>query len=215
MSLAERLQNLLSQHQMTEADLGKHAGISQQAINKIVNGETKKPRHLVAIAAALQVDPIWLLTGIGSMQAVSAPHHKEPPIELKDIPIYQLKASPTDNHDSLHLNNQQIIGQIKRPIKMAQRHGLYAIYMPNNSMEPRFMLGDLLIIDGFQPPQIGDDCVIVQNQSDDNESQVFIKQFRYIENSLIHALQYHPQSSFEIKVDNVSLQRILTIKDFI
>lgn len=86
MSLAERLHQLLKEQKITEVELGKQVGISQQAINKIVKGETQKPRHLIAIAAALQVDPIWLLTGIGPSQNIVP--HISPTNEACSIPIY-------------------------------------------------------------------------------------------------------------------------------
>jgi SOS-response transcriptional repressor LexA len=48
---------------MSQDELGKAIGITQQAIQKIEDGRTQMPRKLAAIATALGVKQEWLLTG--------------------------------------------------------------------------------------------------------------------------------------------------------
>lgn len=66
-TLSDRLQRALQDKNLTQEGLAKLVGVSQAAIQKIVVGDTKKPRNLLDIANALQVDPNWLQKGVGDM----------------------------------------------------------------------------------------------------------------------------------------------------
>lgn len=62
-SLAKRLQFVMEEKKITQEQLAKMIGGSQSAINKILQGETKKPRNLVEIADAVGEDVYWLRDG--------------------------------------------------------------------------------------------------------------------------------------------------------
>lgn len=63
MNLSDRLHQLLEERGMAQYELAELIGVSQPAIQKILNGSTKKPRNLLDIANALGVDPYWLQNG--------------------------------------------------------------------------------------------------------------------------------------------------------
>lgn len=50
---------------LTQVELAKRVGASQQAIQQLEDGIVKRPRYIVELAGALRVTPDWLLTGIG------------------------------------------------------------------------------------------------------------------------------------------------------
>ena len=56
--LATRLQDLLHENSLSVNAFSKQVGVSQQAISKIVRGETLNPKNILEIATALNVDPI-------------------------------------------------------------------------------------------------------------------------------------------------------------
>lgn len=62
-TLATRLRTTREQANLTQAELGKLVGVSQNAIQKIESGKTLEPRNLLQLAMALKVDPLWLQTG--------------------------------------------------------------------------------------------------------------------------------------------------------
>ncbi len=68
-TLSERLKQKRSEMNMTQGELAKKAGISQQSIQLIEAGETKRPRFLFEIASALQCEASWLLYGINHKAA--------------------------------------------------------------------------------------------------------------------------------------------------
>lgn len=63
MDLGTRIQQRLDILEMSQDDLAKKVGVSQPAINKIINGTTKNPRNLFEIADALKTTATWLKTG--------------------------------------------------------------------------------------------------------------------------------------------------------
>ncbi len=52
---------------ISQADLAEAVGISAVAIGKILSGETSKSRYIIGIAAALDINPMWLQSGEGEI----------------------------------------------------------------------------------------------------------------------------------------------------
>ena len=73
MELKDRLKAEIERSHYTQASLGKAAGVSQVAIQKILSGDTRNPRNIVEIANALRVNVTWLKTGKGERSASSEP----------------------------------------------------------------------------------------------------------------------------------------------
>jgi len=61
--IAERLKRAREAAGLTQPELAAKVGVSQGTIGNIETGLRKRPRDLLAIAAALRVDPHWLETG--------------------------------------------------------------------------------------------------------------------------------------------------------
>ncbi|MFV0322272.1 MAG: helix-turn-helix domain-containing protein [Alphaproteobacteria bacterium] len=209
MSLAERLHQLLKEQKITEVELGKQVGISQQAINKIVNGETQKPRNLIAIAAALQVDPIWLLTGIGASHGASP--HISPQSKSLSIPIYH---SFLNNKGNIIWDSSVQIDELSIGNPLKKHQSLYGFYIPTDTMTPRFRLGELIIAHRSQPPKIGDDCIIQSHETGgDISAECHIRNLYAIHNNTLMVRQYCPLSDEEYPLSSYSAHRILRFED--
>ncbi|MBJ7539094.1 helix-turn-helix domain-containing protein [Marinomonas sp. C1424] len=64
MTIADRIKQKRIEQELTQAKLAKLVGISQQALQKIEDGSTQKPRDLVEIASALKCTAEWLKSGV-------------------------------------------------------------------------------------------------------------------------------------------------------
>lgn len=64
--LSHRLKQRREEMRFTQAQLGEMAGMSQQSIQLIESGETKRPRKLIELAVALKCDAAWLIYGNSS-----------------------------------------------------------------------------------------------------------------------------------------------------
>jgi transcriptional regulator with XRE-family HTH domain len=64
-----RVKQVREQRKLSQAALAKAAGVSQGAIGNFERDIRKKPRDLLAVARALDVNPAWLETGKGQRDA--------------------------------------------------------------------------------------------------------------------------------------------------
>lgn len=62
-STGDRVRQRRQQLQLSQEDLANIVGVSQTSIAKLENNPSRKSRHLLQIAEALQCDPKWLESG--------------------------------------------------------------------------------------------------------------------------------------------------------
>jgi transcriptional regulator with XRE-family HTH domain len=67
LTIGDRIRYLLEVRGYSQVALAKKIGLTQPAISNIVNDSTRKPSAptLLKLAAALQANPDWILTGQG------------------------------------------------------------------------------------------------------------------------------------------------------
>ncbi len=65
--MKDRLKEAMLRKNISQADLAEAVGVSAVAIGKILSGETSKSRYIIAISAALDINPMWLQSGEGEI----------------------------------------------------------------------------------------------------------------------------------------------------
>ncbi|PKF60640.1 XRE family transcriptional regulator [Psychromonas sp. psych-6C06] len=70
MDISKRIKDRRKDIGLSQEELAERVGVSQNAIHKLEDGTTKKPRKIFELAKVLKCDPEWLLNGI-------APKHSE------------------------------------------------------------------------------------------------------------------------------------------
>lgn len=68
-TLSDRLKQKRIALKLTQEQLAELSGTSQQTVQQIESGKTKRPRHIVELAQALKCEPLWLLYGKGRKAA--------------------------------------------------------------------------------------------------------------------------------------------------
>ncbi|OAT37403.1 XRE family transcriptional regulator [Proteus myxofaciens] len=71
MSIAKRTKDKRIELDLTQSELANLAGTTQQSIEQLESGKTKRPRFLPELAKALHCDLAWLLEGEHSSDAIS------------------------------------------------------------------------------------------------------------------------------------------------
>jgi transcriptional regulator with XRE-family HTH domain len=69
-SIGERIAWAREERGITQAELARRAGVSQASIGGYESGLRKRPRELLSIARALEINPNWLETGEGRWDEV-------------------------------------------------------------------------------------------------------------------------------------------------
>lgn len=152
--LATRLQDLLHENRLSVNAFSKQVGVSQQAISKIVRGETLNPKNILEIATALNVDPHWLKTGEGdpdpSYRIVEVSEPQNP--NTVRIDILDVEAS-AGNGAYLSPTEQGLLSQefdltfFRQQFGRADAKYLKLITVKGDSMAPTLESGDLLYVD--------------------------------------------------------------------
>ncbi len=70
-TLATRLRGARKERSWSQQKLADRAGTTQAVIQKIENGKSLRPRNIVALADALEVEPAWLMFGASETAQLS------------------------------------------------------------------------------------------------------------------------------------------------
>ncbi len=76
MSISERVKNKRINLGLTQVELAEAVGTTQQSIEQLESGKTKRPRFLPELASALQYSVDWLITGKPDVADTLPPENK-------------------------------------------------------------------------------------------------------------------------------------------
>jgi len=137
MSLAARFKSRRLELDMTQTEVANAAGVSQQAIESVESGRTRKPRNLLELAKALKCSPDWLLNGKHIMPLSE--------ISTRRIPVlsYVQAGKLTEARDITDLKGdlEYVFADSDIP------ETCFALRIDGDSMQPEFKEGDIVIID--------------------------------------------------------------------
>lgn len=153
MNLASRTKTRRTALGLTQAEVAKRAEISQQSIEAIENGKTLKPRNLLALAEALECDAKWLLLG-GDVVADSR-------FNAYRVPVLSYVQASSLSHDGPIPSPKNGDYVLTTPT-LSKR--AFALRIQDDSMEPAFREGDIVIIDADVYPVPGE-FVVACNDS--------------------------------------------------
>ena len=114
---SDRLRRARTLRKLSQAQLGRASGLSQGAISSYETRARKATTELVPLAQALNVNPIWLLTGNGPMEPVADPSTPNPASQVRDVERQPLSTGwpfdsiPEDNFWVLTKPQRRIIEQ--------------------------------------------------------------------------------------------------------
>jgi phage repressor protein C with HTH and peptisase S24 domain len=156
---------------LSQLDLARAAGISQQLIAAIETGRTKSTKFLARIALALnrrpgELDPDWL--------PVEEQRHTVRPASFgdRDLPVY----ASAEGGEGQILVSPDSMEFIPRPSPVAGVRDAYAVYITGESMIPEFEPGDLAIVNPHLPPIGGVTCIFYGEKG--GEARATIKRLR-------------------------------------
>jgi phage repressor protein C with HTH and peptisase S24 domain len=139
---------------LSQLDLARAAGVSQQLIAAIETGRTKSTKFLPRIAMALNkrpgdLDPDWL--PVEEQRNAALP----PSLGDKDLPVY----ASAEGGEGQIIVSPDPMEVIPRPSPVLGVRDAYAVYITGESMIPEFEPGDLAIVNPNLPPIAGVTCI--------------------------------------------------------
>lgn len=132
---------------MTQVEVANSAGVSQQSIESIESGRTRKPRNVpFDLAKALKCSPDWLLNG-KNMVPLAEISTRRIPVVLSYVQAGEL----TEARDVTDLTEdfEYVLADSDVP------ETCFALRIDGDSMQPEFKEGDIVIIDPDSCPTPG------------------------------------------------------------
>ncbi len=147
---------------LSQPDLAKLAGCSQQLIAALERGTTRSTKFLPKIARALDVDPgvldsDWAEPPAQGLQEPHSPFLQERQIlePGRDFPIY---ASAEGGPGEI-IRSSDPVDWYPRPAPVAHVKSAYGLYVVGQSMIPEFEPGDIALVNPILPPISEKPCI--------------------------------------------------------
>ncbi|QHM71561.1 LexA family protein [Mixta intestinalis] len=151
MNLASRARKRRTELNLTQAEVAKRAGISQQSVEAIENGKTLKPRSILTLATALECDARWLLLGGDVATDYNYGARRVPVLSYVQAGAFT---------DAEPLPDASEFEYVLTTAEMSEHS--FALRIRGDSMEPEFREGDIVIIDAEIYPTPGE-FVVARN----------------------------------------------------
>lgn len=157
MSFNERVRQRRLELGLSQAELGRLAGVPQSTIGQIENGRNKSSTKILELANALQTTAEYLVNGAKSkVQGLS--NITATGFHLSRVPVISW-AQAGNWRDIEHYDGDDMeYVQTVKPIE-----GGFALRIHNDSMQPEFTDGDIIVIDPHAPQDAGSYVVAIHD----------------------------------------------------
>lgn len=188
-TLADRINERMSELGMTQDELARKAGISQSAVHKLCSGKALQTRKLLQIADALNVQPQWLAYGLlpkelgmdetgydNIVQGIVIPSGTRARVpvvgtaQLGDDGYWAEMDYPTGHGD----------GYVKF---QTDDKNAYAVRCRGTSMMPRIRDGEFVVVEPGKTPFPGDDVLVKHI-----DGRIMVKRYLYERDGMVHLI---------------------------
>lgn len=234
-TLAEQVIEWRNATGLSQTELAEFMGVKQQAIQQLESGTTKRPKYLIELltffAERLPERHIFemypVLREVKKPLAVAPetalplevrdrtqrfqviPRGSDQPIEKKDLPVY---ASAAGGEGEVMVSYDPI-EWIARPETLEKVRDAYALYVVNDSMEPKVSSGDIVKVHPTRPPRRGNMVVVVlrdRSDAETGERRCLVKDL--VSRDLQHTVlrQHNPFREFDIPEADIESVHLVT-----
>lgn len=166
-------QEIVAHENITTTELARRANISQPTMSRLVNGETPNP-SLETLRALADISPIAVPAAIKSLLDRRTDTRQEREVNaspaIDGIPIWGVHPL---HRDGVLKMNQMPLSFLRRPSTLPPLRRLAAFYAPDETMAPRWQMGEPVIIDLLRPGNFGQYCLLEFSPENPNDTEEF------------------------------------------
>lgn len=206
--LSERIDFAMKKRNLNANSLANLVGVTRPAMAKILNGDTREPKKIFEIAAALGVPVEWLKTGKGEApdfeaEVDSVEENNEPfYTRLEVLDVYASAGNGEFVSGDLAGYVQAVEFQNEYFHQLFQRasdKGLSIINVKGDSMEPTICSGDLLFVDTTRNAYQGDGIYVFSFND-----KLYVKRLQFAGDKLLVISDNKHYHTWDINPDNES-----------
>lgn len=167
----------------TGEQLAELAGVSPGYLSRMSNGKrTITTRFLDQLAGALDMSTEQFYRHLSDTPPDEPTKTKATgrqitnPLKPFTVPIF---GSLTGGGEDYLEVTDEYLEQIPAPASLMEVQGSYALYMPGNTMEPRYLEGEPLFVNPKKPPIPGDYAAIQHLSVSDEKELLVVQVVRY------------------------------------
>jgi phage repressor protein C with HTH and peptisase S24 domain len=214
---------------ISQTELSAAVGVSRSAVNLWENGKfMPTPDNLRKVADALHVH----VTDIGGVDLAVGPNDDKIPLSngrilrhshTRTIYVYGATAKTSGGTAKGGADlaiGHDIVDRIDLPPRLAARHDLRAYRMPTNSMEPRYLKGELFIVGTIRPPTIGDYVLVtLRNRDEDRRNppatrDAMVRRLIGQTANRLDLEQYNPPRRHSVNLDSIhAIERLVGVDE--
>lgn len=146
---------------MSQGDLAKKAGVTQQTLSRIESGDIQRSKATIDIAIALSINPLIFAKEDDRQETPNNPSMKKNNISAFLQPNIKNPVHIFNIRNVIKpRNNEHAVTKIETPSWLIQYVDIYGVIMPDDSMMPLFQPESILIIDPKAKPKNKDAVVL-------------------------------------------------------
>ena len=191
----------------TQRGLAEALGVDASAISRLLNGTRQlKAAEIATVARYLDTDPPANLASAPPVTPAATPLAYAPSVMHgpRDLPVV---GTAVAGKDGMFLMNGQIHDYVERPPSLQGVAGAYAVYVADQSMEPRYFAGETLHVHPGRAVTQGDNIFVVVQLRPDTEGEApkaLVKQFVRRTADKLLLRQYNPPADLEFHSGNIA-----------
>jgi len=217
-TLVSRIEKMLADKQLSARKASLSVSTNKDLFQQIIRkGADANPtqRTVELLARALDVSENWLLTGDDAPVPNSRPAYVGLPSRdamSRDVPVRGTAAGSMNGRGAFQIS-PDIIEYVARPPGLTAVRDIYALYVEGDSMEPKFIPGELVYVNPNRPIRVGDAVVIQEQASQNGDTQAYIKIFKKRTGTAILAQQFNPPKEIEFAAAGTIAHKVMTINE--
>lgn len=175
---------------ISQPELARRVGTSQQTIDKIESGKVQRSSYMAAIALELGVPLDRVLKVPSKSNAVAHIPAHTLISEEHDLPVY----AATQGDAGVQVLSTDPVEYVLRPQPLARVRDGYGVIVADDSMWPEVQSGDISLVNPHLPPRVGDTCVF-RSASKDGAQRSCIKHLRKVTDKDWHVTEWNRNGS--------------------
>ncbi len=228
MTLGQRIQHRRTALGLSQAGLAADLGVGQSTVAKWERGpNTPRSSTLPRLAARLGVSVAWLVSGqdlalppgaaaepLAAASADSVAEAARPdnvpeaalmirrPVSRgeRNLPVFGVAVG---GDDAWFEFNGQVHEYVERPAQLESVHNGYALYVLGDSMEPRYLEGEIIYVNPNRPVTAGSFVAVEFKSADEGPGKGMIKQFVKRTPTKLVLRQLNPEKTLDFAIDAV------------